>query len=77
MTLDEIIKVMARAMFSLSYSTQPSDPDHWKHWIADATAAHAALTAKGLVILPERREFICKKCHARTDEGKPENYHPF
>jgi hypothetical protein len=40
-------------------------------------AVHAALAAKGLAILPEQREFICKKCHARTDEGKPENYHPF
>jgi hypothetical protein len=31
----------------------------------------------GWKLVPEQREFICKKCHARTDEGKPENYHPF
>ena len=43
----------------------------------DAAQFLAAITANGLKVVNEQREFICHTCYLRTEEGKPENYQPF
>jgi hypothetical protein len=57
MTEDEIIELMARAMQAHEWSSSDSAPppfkaDEQNYWMMSAKKAHAALTAKGLAIVP-------------------------
>lgn len=49
-------------------------PEDERRELMDETRAAltAALAAGDMVMVPKMREFICKSCYLRAEEGKPE-----